>query len=81
VKTGTQFYISLVPCIRRDKAWIPAFAGMTLCLVNYGLLSTTTLNSFKINHKAYISGLELGLETPFNFDEIQNHPKILGFYF
>ena len=39
VKTGTQFLMFLVPCIRRDNVWIPAFAGMTLCLANYGLLS------------------------------------------
>jgi excisionase family DNA binding protein len=43
VKTGTQFYTFLVPCLRRDAAWIPAFAGMTLCLVNYGLLSNFAL--------------------------------------
>ena len=35
------------------------------------LTNTTTLNSFKKDHKAHITGLELGLETPFNFTEIQ----------
>jgi hypothetical protein len=45
------------------------------------LTNTTTLNSFKKNHKAYISGLELGLEAPFNFAKIQKHLKILGFHF
>jgi hypothetical protein len=41
VKTGTQFYTFLVPCLPpyQVRGWIPAFAGMTLCLVNYGLLS------------------------------------------
>ena len=29
VKTGIQFHMFLVPCFRRDKLWIPAFAGMT----------------------------------------------------
>jgi len=24
VKTGTQFYMFLVPCLRRDRVWIPA---------------------------------------------------------
>ncbi len=28
VKTGNQF-LYIVPCFRRDGAWIPAFAGMT----------------------------------------------------
>ena len=44
-------------------------------------ISTTTLNSFKKNHKAYITGLELGLQTALNFAEIQKHLKILGFHF
>jgi hypothetical protein len=45
VKTGTPFL--MVPCLRRDGAWIPAGvypvlcygAGMTLCLANNGLIS------------------------------------------
>ena len=43
--------------------------------------NTTTLNSFKVNHKAYIPGLELGLDAPFNFAEMQKHLKILSFHF
>lgn len=50
-------------------------------LTYYLGISTTTLNSFKKDHKAHITGLELGLETPFNFTEIQKHLKILGFHF
>ena len=50
-------------------------------LHNSILFSTTTLNSFKKNHKAHITGLELSLETSFNFDEIQKQLKILGFHF
>lgn len=29
VKAGNQFYMSLVPCLRRDDVWTPAFAGVT----------------------------------------------------
>jgi len=43
--------------------------------------STTTLNSFKKDHKARITGLELGLETSLNFAEKLKHLKILGFHF
>ena len=45
------------------------------------LTNTTTLNSFKKNHKAHITGLELSREASFNFAEIQKHLKILGFHF
>jgi len=45
------------------------------------VLSTTTLNSFKVNHKACIPGLELGLDAPFNFAEMHKHLKILSFHF
>ena len=45
------------------------------------LINTTTLNSFKVNHKAYIPGLELGLEIPSNFAGMQKHLKILSFHF
>jgi hypothetical protein len=50
VKTGTQFYTFLVPYLRRDGAWIPAFAGMTLCLANYGLLSNLVIWSLMIGN-------------------------------
>jgi len=43
--------------------------------------NTTTLNSFKKNHKAQVTGLESGLETLFNFAEMQKHLKILVFHF
>lgn len=33
------------------------------------------------NCQSPITGLELGLERSFNFAEIQNHLKILGFHF
>ena len=29
VETGIQFYMSMVPCFRRDRCWIPACARMT----------------------------------------------------
>ena len=35
VKTGIQFHIFLVPCLRRDKAWIPVFTGMTILMFHY----------------------------------------------
>ena len=43
--------------------------------------NTTTLNSFKKDHKAHITGLELGLETSLNFAEKLKRLKILGFHF
>jgi hypothetical protein len=48
---------------------------------NHQLINTTTLNSFKKNHKGPITGLELGFETSFNFAKIQKHLKILDFHF
>ena len=44
-------------------------------------ISTTTLNLFKVNHKAYIPGFKLGLEAPFNFTEMQKQLKTLSFHF
>jgi hypothetical protein len=59
---------------------VVGYDGRTTFLSYYGP-NTTTLNSFKKNHKAHITGLELGLETPFNLTEIQKQLKILGFHF
>ena len=33
VKTGIQFHMFLVPCLRRDKAWIPVYTGMTIWMI------------------------------------------------
>jgi hypothetical protein len=31
-QAGIQSHILLVPCLRRDKAWIPVFTGMTISM-------------------------------------------------
>jgi len=65
VETGIQFNMFLVPCLRRDRAWIPANAEMTIWVYFNNRLTIMKALIYKIPpHLPLPSGWETALSEP-----------------